>query len=137
MLGSEFEKFIRAWLEVISQNGPNQGLVDRDFRLLSSGKLSLVLSKRRQFNEYLRSLIVQGVEEGLFDPNLDVTIAVNVIFTLLSTNYRWFRETGRLSYAELAQWYTRFILRGLSNFDPFEVPTQCLEDWSVPRLSGE
>lgn len=108
------------WVATLAKNGPEQGLVDRDFRLLSPRRLSWIIVERRKLNKYLRSMIAQGIKEGVFDSELDSVIAVNVIFTMLSTNYRWFRSTGRLSYEDLAEWYTQFIIRGLSDFDPFK-----------------
>ena len=52
-------------------------------------------------------------EEGSFDVSTDPTVAASTLFVVLNATPTWFREPGRLSYAELTDWYTDLFLKGM------------------------
>ena len=55
----------------------------------------------------------QGIAGGVFDPAIDVSVAVNGILSLMNSTTRWHRPTGRRSFREISEWYKRFIVHGL------------------------
>jgi AcrR family transcriptional regulator len=105
--------FIVRWIDRMVL-GDNPGAVaEREFRSLSPDRLGSIRPLRDACNAFVRDIVKQGVAEGHFDGSLDTTVAVHNIFFLLNNTHRWYRPTGRLSYAQMIDWYTTFILRGL------------------------
>ncbi|MHB8466464.1 MAG: TetR family transcriptional regulator [Acidimicrobiales bacterium] len=107
--------FIVRWIDQMVL-GDNPGAVaEREFRSLSADRLGSIRPLRDTCNAFLRGVIDQGISEGHFDASLDPTVAVQNIFFLLNNTHRWYRPTGRLSYHQMIDWYTTFILRGLGD----------------------
>jgi hypothetical protein len=106
--------FITRWTAMVSTTGEYAQASERDVRLLSGERRAKVMEMRNQMHRYVRAIIEQGVADGQFDPAADARVATNSIFELLNSTVRWFRPTGRLSYDDLAVFYRRFVLRGLT-----------------------
>jgi AcrR family transcriptional regulator len=105
--------FIVRWIDQMVL-GDNPGAVaEREFRSLSADRFRSIRPLRDACNAFLRGIIDQGITEGHFDASLDANVAVQNIFFLLNNTHRWYRPTGRLSYSQMIDWYTTFIVRGL------------------------
>ena len=106
--------FILRWIAMVPTTGEYAQVRERDVRLLNDERRAKVMEMRNEMHRYLRRMIEQGIAEGHFDAATDAGVATNSIFELLNSTVRWFRPTGRLSHEDLATFYERFVLRGLS-----------------------
>ena len=70
-------------------------------------------NRRRDRYEILwRELIQEGIDAGIFRP-VDVTVATFAILGVQNWMITWFRSSGRLSAADLADQFSDLFLRGL------------------------
>lgn len=92
---------------------PQIRVVERDIRFLSADRQREVLAWRDRMNHSVADIIRQGVEEGSFDGSTDPIVAASTLFVVLNATPTWFREPGRLTYAELTDWYTHLFLKGM------------------------
>jgi AcrR family transcriptional regulator len=107
--------FIELRLENLEQADPRRFLIEEEFRQLSPERVALVMAQRHKFHELLGGILKQGIAEGIFDPNMDVSVVVNSMLLLLNTTHRWYRPSGRVGTRELIDWYKTFILRGVGD----------------------
>lgn len=104
--------FIQQWMG--GTYPPQIRVVERDIRFLSEERQAEVLAWRDRMNHFVADIIRQGIDEGVFDGSNDPTVAASTLFVVLNATPTWFREPGRVSYAELTDWYTRLFLKGMS-----------------------
>jgi TetR/AcrR family transcriptional regulator, cholesterol catabolism regulator len=98
-------------------------VAEREFRRLSSRRLRAVIAKRDIFSGFVKGIIAQGVEEGFFDPEVDLSVATTAVFELMLSSHQWHRATGPLTLSDVGDWYATFVIRGLGG-----------PDWSVYSL---
>jgi AcrR family transcriptional regulator len=105
--------FITRWVLMVPTTVEYAQMTERDMRLLSDERRADVMAMRTRMHRFVREIVAKGIADGQFDPATDPGVATNSIFELLSSARRWFRPTGRLSWEDLASFYTTFVLRGL------------------------
>jgi AcrR family transcriptional regulator len=103
--------FIKRWMG--GTYPPVIRVVERDLRYLSPDRQAEVLAWRDRMNHFVRRIVRQGMKEGQFARNADPSIVANTFFVVLNSTPTWFREPGRVSYAELTEWYAQLFVRGL------------------------
>jgi TetR/AcrR family transcriptional regulator, cholesterol catabolism regulator len=111
---SRLHRFIDLWGVRIERNRDWSLLVEREFRTLSDDRRQRILEQRAAYERVLRSIISDGVSEGVFEPSTDAVVATQVIFQMLNYTTLWFRPGGRLSFPEVIALEREFIIRGLS-----------------------
>jgi hypothetical protein len=97
----------------LENNLPWNRVLERGFEF-NPVRSSSINTLQHQLHLLLKDIITQGMTEGAFDPTMDASVAVNGILSLMNATLRWRRPTGRRSFREVAQWYQRFILQGLT-----------------------
>ncbi len=105
--------FIARWMAETEKERVWNRVAEQDFRKLRGRRLSAVIERRDKFSDFVKSIIVQGIEERDFDPAVDPSVATNTIFELMNTSRMWYQPTGRLSLAQIGDWYATFVIRGL------------------------
>lgn len=105
--------FIARWMAETEKERTWNRVAEKDFRRLRGKRLSAVIERRDRFSGFVKSIIVQGIESGDFDPSVDVSVATNTIFEVMNTSRLWYQPSGRLSLAEIGEWYATFVIRGL------------------------
>lgn len=108
--------FVRQWMG--GTYPPKIRVVERDIRFLSEQRQAEVLGWRDRMNHYVAGIVRQGIDEGSFDPSTDPIVAASTLFVVLNATPTWFREPGRMSYADLTEWYIRLFLSGMRNQSP-------------------
>jgi TetR/AcrR family transcriptional regulator, cholesterol catabolism regulator len=103
--------FIRRWMG--GTYPPQIRVVERDLRFLSDEHQAEVLDWRDRMNHYVKGIVRQGIEEGSFDRSVEPGVAASTLFVVLNSTPTWFREPGRMSYADLTDWYARLFVAGL------------------------
>ncbi|HEX4245112.1 MAG TPA: hypothetical protein VHY77_06055, partial [Acidimicrobiales bacterium] len=105
--------FIKRWITLTLKEQRGYRVAERSFNRLSPKRLKVVIERRDAFSDFVKSIIVQGVNEGAFDPAADVSLATITVFELLNSTQEWHQPKGRLSKENVAEWYAQFIVRGL------------------------
>ena len=105
--------FITRWTTLSTKERDWGEVGESSFNRLSGERLKAVIERRDGFSNYVKGIITQGIAEGAFDPEVDVSLATIAVFELLRSTREWHHPTGRLSRASVAEWYAQFIVRGL------------------------
>jgi AcrR family transcriptional regulator len=105
--------FIRRWMG--GTYPPQIRVVERDIRFLSEERQAEVVGWRDRMNHFVAAIVSQGVDEGVFDESTDPIVAASTLFVVLNATPTWFRESGRLSYTDLTDWYIRLFVKGMRN----------------------
>jgi AcrR family transcriptional regulator len=113
---SRMEHFIERYMVQLDHNPPWNKVMERDFTF-SGERLSSIHALQHQMDLMLKGIVTQGIGEGVFDPTIDVSVAVNGILSLMNSTTRWHRPAGRRSFREIGEWYKRFIVHGLMTGD--------------------
>jgi TetR/AcrR family transcriptional regulator, cholesterol catabolism regulator len=88
-------------------------LTRRDFIFLDPEHLAAINASRHQIDLMLKRILHQGITEGVFDPDMDVSVATNGILSLMNGTNLWRRPTGRRSSQEIADWYKTLLTDGI------------------------
>jgi AcrR family transcriptional regulator len=105
--------FITRWTTLSPKQRDWGEVAEGSFGRLSPPRLKVVIESRDDFSDYVTQIITQGIDEGAFDPSVDVSLATISVFELLRSTRQWHHPRGRLSKAAVADWYSLFIIRGL------------------------
>ncbi len=105
--------FIKRWITLTLKEQRGYRVAERSFTRLSPKRLKLVIERRDNFSDFVKSILIQGVKQGAFDPAVDVSLATITVFELLNSTQEWHQPKGRLSKENVAEWYAQFIVRGL------------------------
>ena len=98
-------------------NHASSHVVNFELPALSQEHLADVLRIRHQVEEEFRSIITDGLEQGMFAVP-DASLAVVTVLSLCIDVARWYRPGGRLSAAEIGEHHSRMALRLLGAGEP-------------------
>lgn len=107
---------IRVHATVIASNPQGAAVFLREDRGLGEDYLDRYLSMRDQFEKLFRSIIAEGIQEGVFRPT-DVSIAVHAVLGMVNWMTRWYRQQGRLSADQVADIFVDLFMNGLVDPD--------------------
>jgi AcrR family transcriptional regulator len=109
--------FIERWMKRIDEAQPRAAYVavERHYRSLRPEQVAEIRHERNKYRAYLHAILDQGVAEGDFDPDTPQSIVINTIFQLMWTTAVWFKDEGPSDWHETAQWYSKFLVRGIRN----------------------
>jgi AcrR family transcriptional regulator len=105
--------FIGRWMALSSREREWATVAEREFGRLSRPRLHEVIARRDRFSTFVKGLIEQGVRDGAFDPDVDLSLATSAVFELMKTTHLWHRPGGPLSLHDVGDWYATFVIRGL------------------------
>ncbi len=92
-------------------------VAEREFMRLSKDYLDEVIAGRKEFSAFVEGIIKQGMAEGSFDANLDLTLSTNMVFELMKSSHLYRRPRRGPSLTDLADSYSLFAIRGLGHTD--------------------
>ena len=107
--------FIDRWMAMIPNHPEYSPVTERDVRFLGEERRAIVTEMRVEMHGYVRRIFEQGIAEHDFDPSIDPGVATNSLFEMLNSTIRWFRPSGRLSHADVGEYYKRLVLQGILN----------------------
>jgi AcrR family transcriptional regulator len=110
--------FVRRWMALQTKDREWSVVAEREFTRLSPAKLQVVIERRDATSAFVKDILRQGIADGDFSPDLDLSVATTVVFEVLLTTHLWHRPGLRLSLEEVGDWYGVFITRGLSSEAP-------------------
>jgi len=115
--------FVDRWMALSETDREWNVVAEREFTRLSPANLELVIANRDKASAFVKGLLSDGIQDGYFDPNVDLSLATTVIFELMLTTHLWHRPDARLTIAEVGHWYGDFIIRGLAPAAGAAAPT--------------
>jgi hypothetical protein len=112
-----------AHVTAIGENPEGAAVFMREDRGLGDKYLTEYLAKRDQFEGIFRSIVKQGIDEGLLRET-DITITVHALMGMVNWMTRWYKPGGRLPAEEIAEMFTALFLDGLiAQPQPTQQPT--------------
>ncbi len=109
---SKLRSAVRAHASMIASNPEAAAVFLREDRGLGEGYLSQYVARRDQFENLLRMIVQQGIQEGIFCPT-DVPISVQALLGMVNWMTRWYRTEGRLSSEQIADQFVDIFLQGI------------------------
>ena len=73
-----------------------------------------IMSKTRQFETVVESLVRGGIEAGEFHPDIPVKLAANALFGMFNWTHRWFTPEGTFSGADVTRAFCKIFFEGLN-----------------------
>jgi AcrR family transcriptional regulator len=103
------------WVRGMNALNSSTGVVEGELRHLGPERRAQIFEMRRQIQESTEAIIVQGIDDGVFDPDLNVRVTASTLLRMLNTTMSWFRP-ARLGMTpdELADWYAHLFLAGVT-----------------------
>ena len=105
--------FLVQWMTISAQEREWCIVAERSFNRLSPERLASVIERRDRYSAFVKDIIQQGVDEGTFDPEVDVSLATITVFELIKGSNEWHHPGGRLSMEAISEWTADFVIRGL------------------------
>ncbi len=101
-------RLISGHVDVVLDNLLNEA------RMLDGGHRSRVIDARDHYEEAFRSVLSQGVEEGVFRQDVDPKTASIFILSILNAIERWYDPEKRLGRDDLVTALSGFVISGLT-----------------------
>ncbi|MDN3481198.1 TetR family transcriptional regulator [Arthrobacter sp. APC 3897] len=101
---------VRNLVEWQAANHTSSRVVNFELPALSGEHLAEVLQMRHQVEEEFRSIVDDGLKQGVFNVP-DANMAVVTLLSLCIDVARWYRGDGRLSAAEIGEHHSLMALR--------------------------
>jgi AcrR family transcriptional regulator len=98
-------------------------MLHREFRFLSADLREKYLAMRAVVLQTLEDLINDGINEGIFD-DADPHLTARVLLGMAGGILDWYRESGPLSAAEVAERYSAYAVRLVSKAAPEQPQTR-------------
>ena len=83
-------------------------------RFLTGPDFAPIKAKRDKVNACYERVIQQGIDEGVFDPELDPRIISFSILGMAAWALTWYRPSGRLTVRDVADQMVRLVLTGVT-----------------------
>lgn len=77
--------------------------------LLQDEYAEIIVKKRDLYEENIKKIIVEGIQQGLFRP-VPEKMVIFLIMGAINWIARWFSEKGPMSQEEIAQFYADYLL---------------------------
>jgi AcrR family transcriptional regulator len=111
---------IQFHVEILTSNLDASVVFIREWRNLSEEARNEFIQKRHRYEEGIRSIIDNGIDEGTFN-QIDVKFASLTILSSVNWIVEWFKSDGSLSPNEVAEKLSDFVLTGLKAQRPTQL----------------
>lgn len=103
---------IKFHVEILTENLDAAIIFIRDWRNLSSDSLNSFIEKRNIYEDGIKEIIQNGIDEGLFN-EADKKFAALTILSSVNWIVEWYNPNGNLNAIQIAEKLSDFILTGL------------------------
>lgn len=108
------ERFVFRHMSYNAEHLTKMTVFFHDFRSLSDARRSSIVKERDLYDQFLRSLIAEGQEEGSIRADVDPKIAAFWILGAVNWIYQWYRPDGPMSISDIAQQFADLTVRSLA-----------------------
>ena len=102
-------------LSVIAENMESATVFFHEWKHLSAEPLAAVIAWRDGIEAFYRELIEEGVQAGVYRPELNIKMAANLVLSSVNWAYTWYRPGGALSPQDVATSFEQMLLSGLQH----------------------
>jgi AcrR family transcriptional regulator len=85
-------------------------VADGELRALDPEAREEIVAIRDRYEDYFRTVLAAGIEDGSFSPTLDVPVTAIALITMGTATVEWWRPDGRLSIDETASILSRMAV---------------------------
>jgi AcrR family transcriptional regulator len=107
----KFRQALFTFLDYMSDNLHLSSVLLLEYRSLEPEYREAHIPRRDEYEDYWEQILLQGLEEGIFDLE-DSRMAVKVVLGVASWTVTWLNPEGRLSAAEIADYSASLLLDG-------------------------
>lgn len=100
---AKLREFVRRLTMFYAENWERASLYFSEWRHLTGEELETVMKQRRDFELYVRSIVIDARERGLTNPDLDVKLATRYILTGVNGVIVWYSPEGPMRAEEIAE----------------------------------
>jgi AcrR family transcriptional regulator len=104
---------MRMHLRVVAEHPDLAGVFLHEWRQLEGDALTRIGDLRDRYERIWRALVLDGIREGHFRPNLDARFAALAMLSAANWSYQWYDPRGALSPDEVADRFTDLALDGM------------------------
>lgn len=108
----KLRRMISEYLQILDENLDLAAVLLFEHRALERRQHARHVPNRDKFELLWRSVLAQGVDEGIFNCQ-DIPLAVRAILGLLNWTITWYRSDGEKSIQQIAEEYSDLLLNGL------------------------
>ena len=113
--------YVRNQAEYNAKNVARVSVYYRDLDQLSPARLKEIRARRGEHFRALVALIEEAQADGLIATNVDPALAAHGVLSTIIWPFTWFRASGKVKPAELADFCVGYVLGGLGSFDPIAI----------------
>lgn len=84
-----------------------------EWRYLSPDHREEIQAKRDRYEELVRGIVREGIDEGEFRADADVRFAATLFLSAANWVYTWYRPGGELTPEEIGRRFADLIVKGL------------------------
>lgn len=111
--GDKLREAMTRHLTVIAENMNSATVFFHEWKHLSDEPLAAVIAWRDGIEGVYRELIWEGVQAGVYRPDLNIKMAANLVLSSVNWAYTWYRPGGALSPQDVAASFEGMLLGGL------------------------
>jgi len=106
-------RMITAHIGVIADDLGNASSFLQEWRFLSADRRAQVAARRDGYEAMFRGILEEGIAAGELDPLMDARLDARALLSALNGVAGWYRPTGALTPAQIADRFTSLSLDGL------------------------
>lgn len=107
--------FMGRWMGASSHSSTLGMVAELELRWLTARRLRAVIAQRDKFSQFVKDIIADGIADGTFDKSVDPSLATNTVFVVMRNIPSWYRSSGPMSFDDVVDWNTEFLINGLRN----------------------
>ncbi|ULH16519.1 TetR/AcrR family transcriptional regulator [Deinococcus sp. KNUC1210] len=102
-------------VSVVAENMDSATVFFHEWKHLSAGPLANVIAWRDGIEQFYRDLIAEGVQAGVYRPELNIKMTANLVLSSVNWTYTWYRPGGPLSPQDVATSFEQMLVLGLGS----------------------
>lgn len=109
---SRLRQLIKGHVAIVAQNAERTLVVFHQWRYLTGESLDRIVEKRRQYEVIITSVVEDGRQAGLFNPELDLRTSVLSLLGALNWTAEWYKADGPDTVDEIGERIADTMLLG-------------------------
>ncbi len=103
---------IKEHVAVVAENPERSLVVFHQWRFLGKKNIDLAIKKRRRYENAFLRIVEKGVSAGVFNPKINVKIAVRALLGALNWTPEWYSPDGPLSAEKVGNIMAETLMQG-------------------------
>ena len=104
---------VKAHVRVVAENPQRTLVVFHQWRFLTGAPRRRVVAMRREYEDLFADMVRAGVQEGVFNDQLDERLALMTVLGAVNWTPEWFSPTGRATADEVGNRIADALLSGM------------------------